>query len=398
MPNAHRQARRFLARIILLVTVFGIAANVVVAWCFAVLIDVEEAATLAHAITVSDRETWRVFLLTRVGAVRVLSQRYFVGRGSSSKTQPSALVPAWVDFDRPTPEWDVRTAPFESRMADARGWPLPSLWSLTEKAHSLHESVYGGVVIRGRILPLRPLWPGCLLDSVLYTFAAALPLARFTIRRSCRLWQYRCMKCGYPIGVSIRCTECGQLLDRQTTPQFAATACTSTLLFPWVALWLVSHHGGWATYFAVAVIAVPDAVMPVATTYVAPPQQDVLSADTAQESGPVSTSSPTSWVAVCSQPSRSMPTCSLGAPPLPQAHHVLHRLVRPNQSLSAGGGPGRPSHGGGTRGAFSLGSSCQLFLWPFPSLRSSLGISCFALVSQRSVPATHFGICSWPSF
>ncbi len=223
MPIAHRQARWFLSRTILTITVFGIAINVIVAWCCAILIDVEEKAAPAVAITISDREAWRVVRWTCAGADSVLSQRYFAGGDSSSKTKPSALVPAWVDFDRPTPEWEARTIPYESRMADARGWPLPSLWSLTEKARSLHnKSVHGGIVLLDCIFPLRPRWPGFLVDSALYAFAAALPFAPFTVRRFRRLWQYRCVKCGYPIGSSRRCTECGHILDRQTTAQPAA--------------------------------------------------------------------------------------------------------------------------------------------------------------------------------
>ena len=92
MPIAHRQARWFLSRTILTITVFGIAINVIVAWCCAILIDVEEKAAPAVAITISDREAWRVVLWTCAGADSVLSQRYFARGGPSSKTKPSALA------------------------------------------------------------------------------------------------------------------------------------------------------------------------------------------------------------------------------------------------------------------------------------------------------------------
>jgi len=222
MPNAHRQARRFLTRAILAVTLFGVVTNVTVAWCCAIVIDVEEQATPVGAAKTSERETWRVLLWTRVGATRVLSQRFFVTQDWSSKTLPSALIPAWVDFDRATPEWEARTLPVESRLGDARGWPLLSLWSRTEKARSLHKAVHGGIVILGRILPLRPVWPGFFVDSALYAFALALPLVRFTARRFWRLRQYRCVKCGYPIGASRYCTDCGHILDRQARLQIPA--------------------------------------------------------------------------------------------------------------------------------------------------------------------------------
>ena len=125
MPNAHRQARRFICRAILVVAVFGFATNIIVAWCFAVFVDLD-GANPTVAMTYSDRETWRVLTWSAIGAERVCSQRFFSGRAESTKAQPAALVPSWTRFDRPTPEWEARSVPFESRLADARGWPLPS--------------------------------------------------------------------------------------------------------------------------------------------------------------------------------------------------------------------------------------------------------------------------------
>lgn len=61
------------------------------------------------------------------------------------------------------------------------------------------------------ILPLRPIIPGFAADAAIYTFLAMtlfeLPAA---IRRLIRRRRGRCPRCGYPIGASPLCSECGQ--------------------------------------------------------------------------------------------------------------------------------------------------------------------------------------------
>lgn len=120
------------------------------------------------------------------------------------------------------------------------GWPLRSLACTVEyRSDSLShwtKSIRSGIPISGfnflsrdvpgmgtatgmqgieRVLPLQPLWIGFLLDSLFW--AMALWLLWMTPRwlRS-GLWGFRrkCMQCGYPVGVSPVCTECGRPLSR----------------------------------------------------------------------------------------------------------------------------------------------------------------------------------------
>jgi hypothetical protein len=196
--------------------VFGIAMNTIVAWCCAALVDLDDVNPIV-TMAYSDQESWRVLSWSGAGAKRICSQRYDGAKAESTKSQPGALVPGWTRFDEPTLEWVARSVPFESRLADARGWPLPSLYSVTERALSANKSVHGGFAVFDSILPLRPVWSGLLLDSAFFAFVAALLCAPLAIRRFRRLWQSRCVKCGYPIGQSRRCTECGRVLDRQTS-------------------------------------------------------------------------------------------------------------------------------------------------------------------------------------
>jgi hypothetical protein len=63
---------------------------------------------------------------------------------------------------------------------------------------------------RGQVLPCGPLWPGLLANTIFYAAIVWLIIrGPLEIRR--RWWQFRgcCQACGYPIGSSPVCTECG---------------------------------------------------------------------------------------------------------------------------------------------------------------------------------------------
>ncbi len=218
MAEPGQQARRFLARTLVVLVALGFVVNVLVAWACAAFVRLDtitpQVAEEAQATQQPLGERWIVRLWARRGALAVLSQR-FVGNGSASKTKPSDLLPHWTDFGSPLPEWQSKEAPYESRRADARGWPFLGLWYETDKALSMQSSVRGGIRVSGRVLPLRPIWRGSFANSVLFGLALFLPCSPFALRRFLRLWQYRCAKCGYPIGVSACCTECGNDLACQ---------------------------------------------------------------------------------------------------------------------------------------------------------------------------------------
>lgn len=67
------------------------------------------------------------------------------------------------------------------------------------------------------LLPLTPRWPGFVLSAASHAAALALLWAAFLILRGrWRRWRRRCPGCGYPIGVSMRCSECGRPLQNAT--------------------------------------------------------------------------------------------------------------------------------------------------------------------------------------
>ena len=62
-----------------------------------------------------------------------------------------------------------------------------------------------------RMLPLRPLWPGFLLNTLFYaTLLWLLIRGLFALRRLLRVRRGQCPKCAYPMGESVVCTECGK--------------------------------------------------------------------------------------------------------------------------------------------------------------------------------------------
>lgn len=77
----------------------------------------------------------------------------------------------------------------------------------------------GGAVWADHLLPLQPVWPGFVVNSL---FFAVIPwlawLLWVTPMRLQRRWRGRCGRCAYPIGTSPVCTECGA----QVKPQLVA--------------------------------------------------------------------------------------------------------------------------------------------------------------------------------
>ena len=117
----------------------------------------------------------------------------------------------------------------EQLSVDGRGWPMIALWS----KHSRSPRQYPGSLPTAeghlgitlppftqsfmqnpRVLPIRPAWFGFATNTLFY--AAILWLLSlgplFAFRRFIRTRRGLCLKCGYPMGESAVCTECGKPL------------------------------------------------------------------------------------------------------------------------------------------------------------------------------------------
>jgi hypothetical protein len=57
--------------------------------------------------------------------------------------------------------------------------------------------------------PLTPQWPGFAVNTLIYASVPWLILGPFALRRTIRRRRGQCIACGYPVGDSPVCTECG---------------------------------------------------------------------------------------------------------------------------------------------------------------------------------------------
>jgi hypothetical protein len=65
-------------------------------------------------------------------------------------------------------------------------------------------------------LPVIPIWPGFLIDTIFYAAILWLLIpGPFALRRLIRLRRGLCPKCGYPMGESKTCSECGRSLPQR---------------------------------------------------------------------------------------------------------------------------------------------------------------------------------------
>jgi hypothetical protein len=69
-----------------------------------------------------------------------------------------------------------------------------------------------------RMVPLLPLWPGFVGNTLIYALAVLAVYDLALVARGLRRWRRRrrglCPACGYPVGVSPVCTECGAPVRR----------------------------------------------------------------------------------------------------------------------------------------------------------------------------------------
>ena len=112
-------------------------------------------------------------------------------------------------FDRYVPVPLIGAPPPSTR-------PPPSVtvqWQTGAMEWTRPESLGGASF---RVFPFRPVWPGFALNTVFYAGVLWLLFAApFALRRWRRIKRGLCPKCGYPVGTSDKCTECGAAVITQ---------------------------------------------------------------------------------------------------------------------------------------------------------------------------------------
>jgi hypothetical protein len=227
-------------RLAALYLLLGALTTIAVAWTCALLID--GSATLVmtdlRGPTAVEDPRWDVLAGHRPGVFVIRSDAagippppvpipidtplekmaaYLEGPGSAFGPRPVVKVPGWSRAATPPREADrERRAVWE----DARGWPLVCLVSYSadfagkvERPWSINLGGTQGPVGLPRALPLRPILDRFAINAIFFGAVLwVITLGPVTVRRFVRRRRHRCPACGYPIGQSNRCTECGAAL------------------------------------------------------------------------------------------------------------------------------------------------------------------------------------------
>ena len=117
------------------------------------------------------------------------------------------------------------------RLEKKAGWPLlascGTVWGVqssdgnrADKTVGLNVPVshvpFSSSTASHRLVPIVPLWRGTTVNTLFYAALLWPPICGpFVLRRLIRMKRRRCVKCGYPLGGSPVCTECGKPLPKR---------------------------------------------------------------------------------------------------------------------------------------------------------------------------------------
>jgi len=252
---------------ILLFLLLGAIVNVAVAWGLAVWLGVGRQPYQRQEIVYPFYDDWSsgdffYAAWRRQGACRILSFRKECDGcpyGTSEHYVIALLLnwnPRLVDWDPSLTDWVGFRPPRWSRVSrdaisvaddnrvslieDARGWPMLTMRSrfrIDAAGNIVVSSGFDGVQLRSvalpttwfggalagdlddknwaepYVLPLRPIWPGLVLNTLLYALVLwLLYRGSFVLRRHIRRKRGRCPKCGYDLRGQLPgagCPECG---------------------------------------------------------------------------------------------------------------------------------------------------------------------------------------------
>ncbi len=232
--------KRWPTRIVVFL-LLGAITTVAVAWGSAALVHVPFVGYLVRGYSDSHDVAWDVRRFRAVGALHIeSSRRRYTGNSPSLLVAvdkaPGELVPRWSNLETARGEFDLGITDVEFRAVEARGFPMLALrleWQVTP--NRIVTGVTGGVEIMPPphapgdpwpypvCLPLRPIWLGFLIDTIIYSMVwmALLQLKRF-YQSTIRLESGLCPHCAYRLygGTEKGCPECGW--QRETPPPISS--------------------------------------------------------------------------------------------------------------------------------------------------------------------------------
>jgi hypothetical protein len=213
------------ALVILVGLLAGAATNVGLAWALALTIRYEsrmggptvKVAGVVMPDPADPDHVWSVLQSRRFGSMG------HSARGSAGTPEVMAqlrtdLVPSWSRLNDPPRS----VTPVERLYEDARGWPMLTLHCgsrsvVGRPGHQLLDGIRvrahpDGSTVRSISLPLRPIWPGFAVNTVVHAAAiGVLVVLGSRVRRMMRRRAGSCPRCGYDLrgGPARACPECG---------------------------------------------------------------------------------------------------------------------------------------------------------------------------------------------
>ncbi len=236
---------------LLLLLVTGAIVNVAVAWGLLLYAPAVTQNSLGryHPPPSGSQLGWDVFRYDSAFAVRTIA--HFRGRGSMLPPSPKQiqLFPRWTDWSQELDTMsssattalangavgDATRPIIAAQMFEACGWPMFSVQAHWDGRNAsvdhtkrwrcgisrtaivpMSPSTNGVLLNELNVLPFGPMWPGFMVNTLFYAailFVGWLLFAvPFALRRRRRIKRGLCPACGYRVGTSPVCTECGGAL------------------------------------------------------------------------------------------------------------------------------------------------------------------------------------------
>lgn len=216
-------------RVLLQPLLLGTVVALGVAWTCAIVIDAGlgtcDEAVAREPAGAHVTKVWRCH-----GAIVTMSAWYrYADEEEPTPLSPSDIVPSWAVANWGPTQRYLDAKPVDKYYTnewvwiDARGWPLPILFSevivggrsksiTSGLATTLEPSTYLGYYEMPRVLPTRPIWSNMFWSVAFY--GAWLWIGCRIVglgRRQSRAWRGLCPSCGYNLRgeTASRCPECG---------------------------------------------------------------------------------------------------------------------------------------------------------------------------------------------
>jgi len=134
-----------------------------------------------------------------------------IGGLAIHRLEPLSLNPGYMLLVHRT-GWPAASFMGESYTTAGNGIPIASTWSGVIPVSSTYgaKTSVPGIFTYERPMPIRPIWVGLIINTLLFAVLAWMTRSASRILRGhIRVLRHRCPSCGYPVGVSEVCTECG---------------------------------------------------------------------------------------------------------------------------------------------------------------------------------------------